>query len=113
MNIENDNITNSLQSKSPFEDNKLFTSSLNSANLTVKNEGKDSIEITPAFHPYFNYTDENEVYINGEKFEAQTYCINWDKGDRVIFIEGSPYGACATAVLYNLDKEESCDVWCE
>lgn len=40
-----------------------------STNLTVKNEGKDSIQITPAFHPYFNYTDENEVYINGEKFD--------------------------------------------
>ena len=63
---------------------------------------------------FIQVAHNDEIFIiNGEKFEAQTYCINWDKGDRVIFIEGSPYGACATAVLYNLDKEESCDVWCE
>ena len=41
--------------------------------------------------------------------------MNWDEGQRVIFMEGSPNGAgaCATAALYNLDKEEKCEVWCE
>ena len=51
--------------------------------------------------------------INGEKYEAQTYCLGWDEGEEVLFIEGSPYGACASAKLYNLDRRESCDVWCE
>jgi len=37
--------------------------------LTIKNNGEPSFEITPAFHPYFKYSDENEVYINGEKFD--------------------------------------------
>ncbi len=51
--------------------------------------------------------------INGEKYEAQTYCLGWDEGDEVIFLEGSAFGACASAKLYNLNRKESCDVWCE
>lgn len=51
--------------------------------------------------------------INDEKYEAQTYCLGWEEGDRVIFIEGSPFGACVSAELYNLDKKETCNVWCE
>lgn len=51
--------------------------------------------------------------INGEKFEAQTYCFNMEKGDRVIFLEGSPYGACVSAKLLNLRTKKICDVWCE
>ena len=35
--------------------------------------------------------------INGERYKAQTYCFNMEEGDRVIFLEGSPYGACASA----------------
>ena len=51
--------------------------------------------------------------INGEVFEAQTYCLGWDEGERVIFIEGDPNGACASAILYNIDRKEKCEVWCE
>ena len=51
--------------------------------------------------------------INGEKFEAKTYCLGWDKGDMVTFLEGSPYGACTTAVLYNKNRNQTCEVWCE
>ena len=51
--------------------------------------------------------------INGEKFEAQTYCFNMEVGDRVIFIEGSPHGACASAKLLNLRTQKVCEVWCE
>jgi hypothetical protein len=51
--------------------------------------------------------------INGEKFEAQTYCLGWEAGDEVIFLEGSPFGACATAKLFNLRTRETCDVWCD
>jgi len=57
--------------------------------------------------------DDTTFFINDEKYEAQTYCLGWKQGDRVVFLEGSPYGACATAVLYNLRLKESCDVWCE
>lgn len=51
--------------------------------------------------------------INGEKYEAQTYCLGWEEGDYVMFLEGSAFGACASAELYNLRKEEKCSVWCE
>lgn len=51
--------------------------------------------------------------INGEKFEAQTYCLGWEEGDDVLFLDGSPYGACASATLLNLRTREKCDVWCE
>jgi len=57
--------------------------------------------------------DDNKFIINDELFGAKTYCMNWDEGQRVIFIQGSPYGACATAALYNLDREERCEVRCE
>ncbi|HYN16187.1 MAG TPA: hypothetical protein VES66_10425 [Terriglobales bacterium] len=56
--------------------------------------------------------DETFV-INGEVFKAKTYCFNFDKGDKVIFLEGSPLGACASAKLLNLRTEKICDVWCE
>ncbi|KFN38236.1 hypothetical protein KN63_05035 [Smithella sp. F21] len=51
--------------------------------------------------------------INGEKFEAKTYCFNMEEGDHIIFLEGSPYGACATAKLLNLRTKKICEVWCE
>lgn len=57
--------------------------------------------------------DDELFIINGEKFEAQTYCLGWEEGDEVIFLDGSPYGACASATLLNLRTREKCDVWCE
>lgn len=51
--------------------------------------------------------------INGEKFKAKTYCFNMEKGDRVIFVAGSPHGVCTTAKLLNLRTQKVCDVWCE
>ncbi len=58
-------------------------------------------------------SNDETFIINGEVFKAQTYCIGWDKGDRVIFLEGDPSGACASAKLYNRRTEETCDLWCE
>src|SRR5690606_15287698 len=57
--------------------------------------------------------DDELFIINGEKFEAQTYCLGWEEGDEVLFLEGSPFGACASAELLNLRTREKCDVWCE
>ena len=51
--------------------------------------------------------------INGEKFEAKTYCMGWEKEDKVVFIDGSPYGACSSAVLFNTKRKDKCEVWCE
>ena len=57
--------------------------------------------------------DDEWLIINGEKYQAKTYCLGWEKDERVVFVEGSAYGACASATLLNLDREESCEVWCE
>ena len=66
----------------------------------------DSYEIEVAFN------DEHFV-INGEKFSAKTYCLGWEEGERVIFVSGSPNGSCSEATLYNLNRREKCEVWCE
>lgn len=57
--------------------------------------------------------DDEFFIINGEKFAAQTYCMGWDEGDYVIFIDGSSLGVCVSATLYNTTRGEKCDVWCE
>lgn len=59
-----------------------------------------------------SHNDELFV-INGEKFEAKVYCFNMEEGDRVVFLEGSPFGACASAKLLNLRTKATCEVWCE
>lgn len=51
--------------------------------------------------------------INGEKFEATTYCFGMEEGDPVVFLEGSPYGVCVSAKLLNMRTRQMCDVWCE
>jgi hypothetical protein len=51
--------------------------------------------------------------INGEKFQAKTYCLGWDEGEEVIFIDGRASGICVSAELFNVDREETCRVWCE
>lgn len=60
----------------------------------------------------FVHNDELFI-INGEKFEAKTYCFGWSEGDEVVFAEGSPYGACSSATLVNLRNKNTCEVWCE
>lgn len=56
----------------------------------------------------------DEIFIiNGEKFKAMTFCLGWYAGQHVVFLEGSPLGACASAELYNIERREKCRVWCE
>lgn len=57
--------------------------------------------------------NDNLFIINGEKYEAQTFCFGWSEGDKVIFLNGSPLGACTTAKLLNLRLRKDCMVWCE
>lgn len=63
---------------------------------------------------YVEHSIDDEVFIiNSSVYKAQTYCFNINKGDRVIFVEGSAYGACFSAEFIDLDSEEKCSVWCE
>ncbi|MFC4727468.1 hypothetical protein [Coralloluteibacterium thermophilus] len=57
--------------------------------------------------------DDELLIVNGEKYKAKTYCFNMQEGDRVIFLEGSPYGACASAKILNIRTNKVCEVWCE
>lgn len=72
----------------------------------VSSNGHTQYEIEVAHNDEF-------FIINGEKYEAKTYCLGWDIGEYVIFLEGSEYGACASAKLYNTYRDETCEVWCE
>jgi len=45
----------------------------------------------PSYEIEVSHNDELFI-INGEKYEARTYCFNMEEGDRVIFIEGSALG---------------------
>jgi tetratricopeptide (TPR) repeat protein len=51
--------------------------------------------------------------INGEKFEAKSYCLGFEEGDMVRFLEESPLGACASAKILNCSNNKTCEVWCE
>jgi len=51
--------------------------------------------------------------INGERYEAKTYCFNMEEGDKVIFLEGSALGVCVSAEILNLRTNKTCRVWCE
>ncbi|HNY25483.1 MAG TPA: hypothetical protein PKJ33_02980 [Alphaproteobacteria bacterium] len=60
--------------------------------------------------------DDSFFIINGERFSAQTYCFasdGFDVNDWVIFVDGSPLGACASATISNTDTGATCDLWCE
>lgn len=65
-----------------------------------------------AYEIEVSHNDELFV-INGEKYEAKTYCFGMEEGDQVIFLSGSPYCACASAELLNLRTKKTCGVWCE
>ncbi len=80
----------------------------------MQGRGSDSARSSsrPSYEIQHAHNDELFI-INGEKFAAKTYCLTFEKGDRVIFLEGSPSGACATAKLLNLRNDDVCEVWCE
>lgn len=58
-------------------------------------------------------SNDETFVINGETFKAKIYCLGWEEGDRVVFLDGSAYGACVSATLFNLTRRERCEVWCE
>ncbi|MBE9535715.1 MAG: hypothetical protein IMF07_00905 [Proteobacteria bacterium] len=51
--------------------------------------------------------------INNRNYEASKKCPSFKEGDEVIFLEGSAYGLCTTAVFAKPGTSESCKVWCE
>jgi hypothetical protein len=93
--------------------NKTELQEILAVHKTLKRQDNGSSSTSrPSYEVEVSHNDELFV-INGEKFEAQTYCFDIEEGDKVIFLEGSPYGACASAEILNLRTKEVCEVWCE
>jgi hypothetical protein len=80
---------------------------------TVKSRAKESTNNNEKGYPIEVAHNDELFIINGEKYEAKTYCLGWDQGERVVFLEGSAFGACASAKLLNVNRNEVCEVWCE
>lgn len=73
---------------------------------------KQKVETAKGYLIEVSHNDELFI-INGEKYEAKTYCLGWEQGERVMFLEGSALGVCTSAKLLNLNRNEVCEVWCE
>ena len=71
----------------------------------AKKPSKEKKSIQEGYPIEVAHNDELFI-INGEKYEAKTYCLGWEQGDRVIFLEGSAFGACVSAKLLNLNRNE-------
>jgi hypothetical protein len=98
--------------KSP--ESYLLTGTKDYTPLVFQRQGSGGGGSTSSASYEIEVSHNDELFIiNGEKFEAKTYCFNMMKGDRVIFIDGSPLGACASATLINLRTKNKCEVWCE
>lgn len=57
--------------------------------------------------------NDEKFIINGELFEAKTYCFGFYEGDSIKFIEGSAQGACISAKILHLRSRSTCALWCE
>ncbi len=88
-----------------------------SANVTplrqASSGGTETSSLSKSGYAIEASANDETFVINGEVFKAKTYCFNFDKGDHVKFIHGSPVGACASATLLNLRTGKVCEVWCE
>jgi hypothetical protein len=51
--------------------------------------------------------------IKREKYESKNNCFNMEEGDALIYVEGSAFGACLSAVIVNQHTDQKCEVWCE
>lgn len=85
----------------------------NNCDVVVQVEsGSRSRSSGDSYEVEVSHNDELFI-INGEKYEAKTYCFNMEVGDQVIFIDGSALGVCASATIVNLRTKNKCDLWCE
>jgi hypothetical protein len=51
--------------------------------------------------------------INGARFAAKVpACFGWVAGDRIQFLSGEIHGFCVDAVIYNVTRRASCEMWC-
>ena len=59
-------------------------------------------------------TMDYKFIINGNLYKARgTYCHGMRRGDRVVFLEGSPGGDCKTAKIKDLETGVVCHFYCD
>ena len=81
---------------------------------TLRSSVPRSSGSSSALRYYIEVASNDQLFIiNGQQYEAKTYCFNMQEGDPVIFLEGSAYGACASAEILNLRSNDRCGLWCE
>lgn len=56
---------------------------------------------------------ERVFIINGDKYEAKTSCFDFERGDKVVFLEGRPLGVCVSTELLNVRNDRVCRIWCQ
>jgi hypothetical protein len=51
--------------------------------------------------------------INGARFTARTpACYGWVAGEQITLLAGDWNARCDVAVFYNLNRRNSCEMWC-
>lgn len=59
-------------------------------------------------------TIKDEIFfIDGEKFYAQSWCLNMKEGDEIKFLTPHPFEKCVYAEFLNLRNNQTCKVWCK
>ena len=66
----------------------------------------------PTYYVEVSHNDEFFI-INGSQYSAQTYCLDIEEDDPVIFLEGNADGLCTSAEIINLRTKQTCELWCE
>ena len=84
------------------------------AGSSISTERKPRVPATSPASSFIVQASTNEklFIISGEGYEAKTSCSDVNVGDRVKFVEGSPFGACDAATFLNLRTNRLCEVWC-
>lgn len=59
--------------------------------LLVENNSNEAIYVSPGFHPYFAYEDENDLKLNGENFELKEDLVDSYFIDEVKSFETTNY----------------------
>jgi hypothetical protein len=75
----------------------------------------DATKPIPAANSHETEASDNDerFIINHDKYDAKTNCFNMEEGDPLIYVEGSAFGACLSAVIVNQHTDQKCEVWCE
>jgi hypothetical protein len=55
----------------------------------------------------------HQYIINGYQFTAASpVCVGWAAGEHIRLVRGEWHGRCQTAVFYNVNRRQSCEMWC-